>query len=86
MYVIITADQCKWCDKAKDALFERGIPYFPFDTADPGIRQLLFAFGVKTVPQIFKAALGNHPLEYIGGYDDLKKHLDYEDFHNATNL
>lgn len=76
MYVIITADNCPWCDKAKAALDERGLPFFHFNTADPGIRQLFFALGVKTVPQVFKSALGNQPPEYIGGHDDLIKHLN----------
>lgn len=74
-YIIISAPDCEWCRKAKDLLWVRGITYSEFDTTEPNIRHLFFMLGVKTVPQIFKAATGNHPVEYIGGYEDLERHI-----------
>lgn len=84
-YVIITSPDCKWCDRAKDALRKRDLPYYEFDTTEKNIRHLFFSLGMKTVPQIFKAAYGNNPIEYIGGYDDLAKRLAYEEFKAVTN-
>lgn len=74
-YIIIGSPDCKWCDKAKLALHMKGLTYIYFYTTEPTVRHLFFALGVNTVPQIFKAATGNHPVEYIGGYEDLERHL-----------
>lgn len=78
-YVIITSPDCKWCDKAKTVLNERGLTYAEFSTTEPPTRHLFFALKLKTVPQIFRAAWGNRSVEYIGGYEDLERH-----FHNPN--
>ena len=74
-YIIIGSPDCKWCDKAKLALHVKGLTYIYFSTTEPTVRHLFFALGVKTVPQIFRAASGNRPVEYIGGYEELTLHL-----------
>ena len=79
-YIIISSSNCQWCDKAKAALNERGLTYVEFSTLEPTVRHLFFALNVKTVPQIFRAAHGNHPVEYIGGHDDLIRHLAVDEF------
>ena len=84
-YILITAPDCSWCNKAKAALLDRGITYAEFSTTETTIRNLFFCLNVKTVPQIFKAAHGNHPIEYIGGCDDLLRRLDQDEFHIPLN-
>ena len=76
MYTIIYGKYCHWCDKAKDLLDEKGIPYQSFEVGPQegipnALRGLFRLAGLKTVPQIFDSS-ANH----IGGYEDLVKHLE----------
>lgn len=84
-YIIITAEDCVWCERAKAKLDARDLTYAEFSTSEPNIRHLFFTLNVKTVPQIFLSASGNRQIEYIGGYDDLCKRLAYAEFDAHTN-
>lgn len=65
-YYILTREDCKWCDKAKDLLRNRGEPFEALHyTEHPIISKLIKLTNIKTVPQIW---LDN---EYIGGYSEL---------------
>jgi glutaredoxin 3 len=62
---------CSFCDQAKALLEQRGIPYEERKIGDGYTREdLLEAIpAARTVPQIY---LGD---QYIGGFNELRKHL-----------
>ena len=73
MYVIITRDQCNFCDQAKALLKGANLPYSEFNIQSPSSKWLLYLLkrsSITTVPQIF------HNGEYVGGYTELKEYLD----------
>ena len=73
MYVIITRDQCTFCDQAKALLKGANLPYSEFNIQSPSSKWLLYLLkrsSITTVPQIF------HNGEYVGGYTELKEYLD----------
>lgn len=72
MFYIISKDDCKWCDKAKELFRERGLPYREINLeTNIFLFDLMSKVNLKTVPQIWKATT------YIGGHDDLVKYLDH---------
>lgn len=72
MFYIITKENCKWCDKAKDFLESRGEEYRAVVLEDnPFLLELLLNQGFNTVPQVF------YGRQRIGGYEDLVKYLDH---------
>lgn len=68
-YYVISADGCKWCEKAVDLLEERGLPY-SLRKVEGHTLGLMKLAGLRTVPQIF-----DENKDHIGGYEDLEKHL-----------
>lgn len=73
MYVLITRENCSFCDKAKDLLKERGLQFTPYNISSSSSRwlvPLLLRADLKTVPQVF-APDGS----YIGGYTELEAAL-----------
>ena len=74
MYVIITRDQCNFCDDAKALMKGNSIQYTEYNIESQSSRWLLTLIsmtGVRTVPQIFDSD-GKH----IGGYTELKEYLN----------
>ena len=71
MFYIITRDDCPWCDRAKEALNNRGgaITAFLY-TEHPMLIKLIDKAGLKTVPQIW------HDKKYVGGCAELYKYLE----------
>ena len=72
MYVIITRDQCNFCDQAKALLKGANLPYSEFNIQSPSSKWLLYLLkrsSITTVPQIF------HNGHYVGGYTELKEYL-----------
>ena len=71
MFYIITREDCSWCDKAKEALNNRGEPYGAFlYTEHPMIVKLMAKSKLKTVPQIW------HENQFVGGYAELYEYLE----------
>ena len=73
MYVIITRDQCNFCDDAKVLMKGKGIQYVEYNIQSDSSRWLLSLLkrsSITTVPQVFNTE-GTH----IGGYTDLKEYL-----------
>ncbi len=73
MYVIITRNQCNFCDAAKALLEGANLPYTQYNVQEPSSKWVLTLIkqaGHTTVPQIF-APDGTH----IGGYTELKESL-----------
>lgn len=73
MYIIITRDQCNFCDQAKALLKGAFLPYITYNVQEASSKWVLTLVkqaGHTTVPQIF-APDGS----YIGGYTELKDHL-----------
>jgi len=73
MWVIVTRDQCNFCDTAKAMMKGAGIPYVEYNVqsgSSKWVLTLLKMSGLTTVPQIFKP-----DGELIGGYTELKEHF-----------
>jgi len=73
MYVIITRDQCNFCDDAKALMKGKGIQYVEYNIQSDSSKWLLSLLkrsSITTVPQVFNTE-GTH----IGGYTDLKEYL-----------
>jgi len=73
MWVVITRDQCNFCDTAKALLKGKGYSYTEYNVQSPSskwVLSLLKQANIKTVPQIFNPN-GTH----IGGYTELKESL-----------
>lgn len=73
MYVIVTRNQCNFCDLAKEILKGSGIMYVEYNVQSGSSRWILDLIkkaGYTTVPQVWDSE-GNH----IGGYTELKEAL-----------
>jgi glutaredoxin len=73
MYVVITRDQCNFCDQAKALLKGANLPYVEYNIQSGSSKWLLYLLkrsSITTVPQIFDDK-GAH----IGGYTELKEKL-----------
>jgi glutaredoxin len=73
MYVLVTRNQCNFCDLAKEILKGSGIMYVEYNVQSGSSRwilDLLRKAGYTTVPQVWDSQ-GNH----IGGYTELKEAL-----------
>lgn len=73
MWVIVTRDQCNFCDTAKAMMKGAGIPYVEYNvqsSSSKWVLTLIKKAGLTTVPQIFKP-----DGELIGGYTELKEHF-----------
>ena len=76
MYVIITRDQCNFCDDAKALMKGAGINYVEYNIQSGSSKWLLYLLkrsSITTVPQIFKPD-GTH----VGGYTELQKLVEGE--------
>lgn len=74
MYKIYSRDNCGYCVKAKTLLESRGMAYEIIDASShkDELVQLVIDSGnpaPRTVPQIFQDG------RYIGGYNELSKHI-----------
>jgi len=73
MYVIITRDQCNFCDDAKVLMKGKGIQYVEYNIQSDSSKWLLSLLkrsSITTVPQVF-----NDKGTHIGDYTDLKEYL-----------
>ena len=73
MWVIITRNQCNFCDSAKALLKGKGYSFTTYNVQEPSSKWVLTLIkqaGYTTVPQIFDPD-GKH----IGGYTELKEYL-----------
>lgn len=71
MYTIITRNDCKYCDKAKVLLKDRGIQFTIYNIEEGSSRWILSLMkeaNIKTVPQVF-ATNGS----LVGGYRELEE-------------
>ena len=75
MYVMITRDQCNFCDQAKALLKGANLQYTEYNIQSKSSSWLLYLLkrsSIATVPQIFSPS-GSH----IGGYTELKEYLEH---------
>ena len=73
MYVVITRDQCNFCDQAKALLKGANLPFTEYNVqsgSSKWVLTLIKKAGMTTVPQVFKPD-GTH----VGGYKELKELL-----------
>jgi glutaredoxin len=73
MYVVITRDQCNFCDQAKALLKGANLPYIEYNIQSNSSKWLLTLMkkaDMRTVPQVFKP-----DGTYVGGYTELTKEL-----------
>ena len=76
MYVVITRDQCNFCDQAKALLKGANLQYAEYNIQSKSSSWLLYLLkrsSITTVPQIFSPS-GSH----IGGYTELKEYIEHE--------
>lgn len=74
MWVIVTRNQCNFCDTAKALLQGNGLPFVTYNVQEPSSKWVLTLIkqaGHTTVPQVFDPE-GKH----IGGYTELKEYLN----------
>lgn len=75
MFLIFTKPGCKFCDKAKEALDARDIPYETTDLSLPENESVLKWFkedaGFTKVPQIF------YGRTHLGGCEQLLEYLEF---------
>jgi glutaredoxin len=74
MWVIVTRNQCNFCDDAKALLKGYGHSFVTYNVQEPSskwVLNLIKQAGYTTVPQVFDPD-GKH----IGGYTELKEHLN----------
>jgi len=69
--IVWSKDSCPFCVQAKALLTQRGIEYEERNVSKDWTKEQLLAVvpNARTLPQIF---LDDH---YIGGFTELKKHL-----------
>jgi glutaredoxin len=75
MYTIITRNECKYCDKAKEMLDLDKINYVVFNIESPTnkwVLSLMKEANLKTVPQVF-ATDGS----WIGGFRELETKMGF---------
>jgi glutaredoxin len=75
MYTIITRNDCKYCDKAKEMLDLDKINYVVFNIESPTnkwVLSLMKEANLKTVPQVF-ATDGS----WIGGFRELETKMGF---------
>jgi glutaredoxin len=80
MYVIITRNQCNFCDDAKALLKGKGYSFVTYNVQEQSSKWVLTLIkqaGYTTVPQVFDPQ-GKH----IGGYTELKEYI--HDDHKKT--
>jgi len=80
MYVVITRDQCNFCDQAKALLKGANLPYVEYNIQSTSSQWLLYLLkmsSITTVPQIF-----NEKGTHIGGYTELKEYLEHAKAHS----
>lgn len=73
MWVVVTKNNCQFCEDAKTLLKGKGIYYTTYNVQEKSskwVLQLLKKANLMTVPQIFDNE-GNH----IGGYIELVEHF-----------
>lgn len=70
-WVILTRENCVWCDRVKELLKSLSIDYTALDVTPvhSPLRGFLTASGLTTVPQVFRNG------QLIGGYRDTERHL-----------
>jgi len=74
MYVVITRDQCTFCDQAKALLKGANLPYVEYNIQSDSSKWLLSLLkrsSITTVPQVF-----NDKGTHIGGFTELKEWLN----------
>jgi glutaredoxin len=74
MWIVISRNQCNFCDDAKALLKAHNKPFVEYNIQTPSSAWLLYLLkrsSITTVPQIF-----NDKGTYIGGYTELKEYLN----------
>jgi glutaredoxin len=75
MYTIITRNDCKYCDWAKEMLDLDDINYVVFNIESPTnkwVLSLMKEANIKTVPQVFA-----HDGSLIGGFRELETKMGF---------
>ena len=70
VFVVISRNNCAFCDKAKTLLFDNDILYEEYNIEEMGskwVLDLVRKAGIKTVPQVYDMS-GRH----VGGYAELE--------------
>ena len=76
-YFLWTKRDCEWCAKAIGLLSEKTISHtvFTMDEQQDLLKEVKENFKWKTVPIVLEVS-SNGQTNFVGGYDDLEKHLN----------
>lgn len=72
-FLVITGDNCTYCDQAKALLTEKGHAFEEVHVLD--VQSMMIENGWKTVPQIIELNSQSN-VTHVGGYTELKEMLD----------
>jgi glutaredoxin len=76
-FLILSKEDCGWCDKAKALINECGGSWVSVDYKDsPVIKPLMKLSYLKTVPQVWAETMVG--TEFVGTYEDLVVWLQRE--------
>ena len=72
-FVMISKDDCPWCEKARKFMFEKGIDV-DIVKVEPNssLREFMLLMNWNTVPMIWEV-YGGTTRYFLGGYDELKR-------------
>lgn len=71
MIVLVSAEWCSYCQKAKDLLSREKVAFETLDISDPTAKALLRENELKTIPQVFVDGE-----LWSGGYNMLLSRID----------
>lgn len=79
-YLMITKNDCPWCDRAKELLKQKELNCTFLNIDDPQYgylwKQKMKDEGLRTVPQIYEHNKDTQDYIRIGGYTETKDYLD----------
>jgi glutaredoxin len=83
LYYLIVIDDCLFCEKAATLLSESGASYYIENATEKKewLKEQKKVYSWKTVPIVNKVQIqddGSIDVEFIGGYTDLKEHMNID--------
>lgn len=70
-FVMISKDDCSWCEKARKLMFQKGIDVDIIKVEpNSSLREFMLLMNWNTVPMIWEV-YDNHTRFFLGGYEDL---------------
>jgi glutaredoxin len=89
LYYLIVVDDCPFCEKAAALLSESGVTYYIENATEKEewLREQKEIHNWKTVPIVNRVQVqddGSVDVEFVGGYTDLREHMNIGTEKNTT--